>query len=168
MRVRYWVSQFTLEISSKNSSSIYIRSNVHYGSTSPITPISTIPQRLTTLRHSHVPDTKNPHIRVIQRRLSVYCTPRASCITFNESIQQLSASCTAKLCQANRVKHVFNQVTLLITVNVLVMSKIDYCSVIWSSTSETTSRKYNFSRILKPELLLGGKSWMALLRLFVN
>ena len=28
--------------------------------------------KLTTLRHSHVPDTKTPHIRVIQRRLSVY------------------------------------------------------------------------------------------------
>ena len=44
-------------------------------------------------------------------------TSRASCTNFNESIQQLSASCTTKLCQINRVKHVFNQVTLLIIIN---------------------------------------------------
>ena len=42
-----------------------------------------------------------------------------------------------------RVKHVFNQVTLLIIINLLVMSKIDYCncSVIWSSTSESNIKK---------------------------
>ena len=42
-------------------------SNVHYGSKSSFSPISTIPLQLTTLRH----DTKYPHVRVIQRRPSV-------------------------------------------------------------------------------------------------
>ena len=112
--------------------------------------------KLTTLRHSHVPDTKTPHIRVIQRRLSVYCTPRASCLTFNESLQQLSASCTTKLCQINRVKSVFNQVTLLIII-VLVMSKIDYCncSVIWSSTSESNIKKIQLLQNFAARIITG-------------
>ena len=111
--------------------------------------------KLPTLRHSHVPDTKNPHIRVIQRR-PVY-TSRASCITFNESIQQLSASCTTKLCQINRVKSVFNQVTLLIIINVLVMSKIDYYnrSVIWSSTSESNIKKIQLLQNFAARIITG-------------
>ena len=63
-------------------------------------------------------------------------------------MQQLSASCTTKLCQIDRVKHVFNQVTLLIIINVLVMSKIDYCSVIWSSTSESNIKRIQLLQLL--------------------
>ena len=37
---------------------------------------STNPWQLTTLRHSHLPDTKNPHIRAIQPRQSV----RSDCV----------------------------------------------------------------------------------------
>ena len=62
-----------------------------------------------------------------------------SYLTFNEQRQQLSASCTAKLCHINRVKHVFNQETLSIIINALVMSKIDCCCAIWSSTGNTLS-----------------------------
>ena len=46
-------------------------SNVHYGSTSPFSPISTNHEQLTKLRRSHAPDTKNPQICVTPRRLSV-------------------------------------------------------------------------------------------------
>ena len=105
-----------------------------------------------------MPDTKTPHIRVIQRRLSVYCTPRASCLTFNGSLhEQLSASSTTKLCQINRVKSVFNQVTLLIIINVLVMSKIDYCncSVIWSSTSESNIKKIQLLQNFAARIITG-------------
>ena len=69
VRVRYSVSQFTLGNPRKNPSYFHT-SNVHYGFTSPFSPISTNPW-LTTLRHSHVPDIKNPHVSLVQRRLSV-------------------------------------------------------------------------------------------------
>ena len=46
-------------------------SNVHYGSTSPFSPISTNHEQLTKLRRSHAPDTKNPQICLTPRRLSV-------------------------------------------------------------------------------------------------
>ena len=76
--------------------------------------------------------------------------------TFNESLQQLSASCTTKLCQINRVKSVFNQVTLLIII-VLVMSKIDYCncSVIWSSTSESNIKKIQLLQNFAARIITG-------------
>ena len=70
VRVRYSVSQFTLGNPSGKIRAIFILNNVHYGSTSPFSPFSTNPW-LTTSRHSYVPDTKNPHIRTVQRRLSV-------------------------------------------------------------------------------------------------
>lgn len=95
-------------------------------------------------------------------------------LTFNEHtcIQQLLASCTAKLCQINRVKHVFNHETLnlSIIINAWVIIKIDYCSVINFGLAllKTISRKYNLLSILQLELLLGGKSLIAILWLYVN
>ena len=57
----------------------------------------------------------------------------------------------------NRVKHVFNQVTLLIIINLLVMSKIDYCncSVIWSSTSESNIKKIQLLQNFAARIITG-------------
>ena len=72
-------------------------------------------------------------------------------------MQQLSASCTTKLCQINRVKHLFNQVTLLIIINLLVMRKIDYCncSVIWSSASESNIKKIQLLQNFAARIITG-------------
>ena len=46
------------------------------------------------------------------------------------------------LCQINWVKHLFDQSTLTtIIINALVMSNINYCSSIWSNTSEKNIKK---------------------------
>ena len=57
----------------------------------------------------------------------------------------------------NRVKHVFNQVTLLIIINLLVMRKIDYCncSVIWSSTSESNIKKIQLLQNFEARIITG-------------
>ena len=57
-------------------------------------------------------------------------------LKYNEHTQHLSSSCISNLCQINRVKHLFDQSTLITIVNALVMSKINYCLSIWSNTSE--------------------------------
>ena len=62
-------------------------------------------------------------------------------LKYNEHIQRLSSSCIAKLCQINWVKNLFNQSTLTSIINALVMSKIYYCSSIWSNTSEENIKK---------------------------
>ena len=68
MWVRNSLSQFALGIPRKSSSYLHTKQRqLWLQSFSPITTN----QNLTTLRHSHVPDTKNPLIRLIQRRPSV-------------------------------------------------------------------------------------------------
>ena len=62
-------------------------------------------------------------------------------LKYNEHMQRLSSSCISKLCQINRVKNLFNQSTLTSIINALVMSKIYYCSSIWSNTSEENIKK---------------------------
>ena len=47
----------------------------------------------------------------------------------------------AKLCQINRVKDSFHGDTLRSIINALVMSKLYYCSTVWSNTSAKNIRK---------------------------
>ena len=72
IRVRYSVSQFTLGIPRENLSYLHTK---HHPSWLHVSFFNHAFQpalsNLTTLRHSHVPDTKNPRICVIQRRPSV-------------------------------------------------------------------------------------------------
>ena len=47
----------------------------------------------------------------------------------------------AKLCQINRVKDIFDRDSLRLIIKALVMSKLYYCSTVWSNTSETNIKK---------------------------
>ena len=69
VRVRYSVSQFTLGNPRKNPNYFHTKQRplwLHV----PFFTLFNQPL-IKTLRHSHVPDIKNPHISVVQRRLSV-------------------------------------------------------------------------------------------------
>ena len=59
-----------------------------------------------------------------------------SSLSYNKHIQALSSSCVSKLAQMNRVKHLFDQKTLAMIIDTLIMSKINYCSSVWSNKSE--------------------------------
>ena len=73
-------------------------------------------------------------------------------LTFNEHtcIQQLLASCTAKL---------FNHETLSIIINAWVIIKIDYCSVIWSSTSENNIKKIQLVQNFATRIITGRRKF---------
>ena len=47
----------------------------------------------------------------------------------------------SRLGQINRVKHIFDKSTLIIIINVLVFSKLFYCSSVWSNTSQANLDK---------------------------
>ena len=53
---------------------------------------------------------------------------------------QLS-SCASRLCQINRVKHVFDQKTLKLVINALLFSRLFYCSSVWSNTVKRNVNK---------------------------
>ena len=56
-------------------------------------------------------------------------------LTFDNHVGDVVSSCMAKLCQINRVKHCFDWDTLIKIITTLVLSKLYYCSSLWSNTS---------------------------------
>ena len=62
-------------------------------------------------------------------------------LTYDYHIKNVVSSCMAKLCQINRVKDSFHGDTLRLIINALVMSKLYYCSTVWSNTSATNIKK---------------------------
>ena len=64
-----------------------------------------------------------------------------SYLTYDYHIKNVVSSCMAKLCQINRVKDCFDSDTLCLIINALVMSKLYYCSAVWSNTSATNVKK---------------------------
>ena len=57
-------------------------------------------------------------------------------LSYDEHISNTVSSCVSRLCQINRVKHVFHQKTLKLVINALVFSKLVYCSSVWSNTAK--------------------------------
>ena len=64
-----------------------------------------------------------------------------SFLTYDEHVIKTISSCTAILCQINRVKHVFDRPTLIQIIKSLVFSKLFYCSNVWSNTSQKNIKK---------------------------
>ena len=64
---------------------------------------------------------------------SAYVDPQLS---YDEHISKTVSSCVSRLCQINRVKHVFDKITLKLVINALVLSRLFYCSSVWSNTAK--------------------------------
>lgn len=47
----------------------------------------------------------------------------------------------SKLCQINRIRHLLDQETLSLNVQSLVLSKLFYCSSVWSGTAANNIKK---------------------------
>jgi len=62
-------------------------------------------------------------------------------LTFDDHVTEIVASCMSRLGQINRVKHCFDNRTLIIIIDVLVFSKIFYFSSVWSNTSQSNIAK---------------------------
>ena len=56
-------------------------------------------------------------------------------LSFDNHILSTGSSCTSTLCLINRAKLAFNKGLLITVINCLVLSKLYYCSSLWSSTS---------------------------------
>lgn len=64
-----------------------------------------------------------------------------SYLTFNSQITNLVSSCMAKLGQISRARFMFDRQTLIKIINSLVMTKLTYCSIVWSNTSRQNIKK---------------------------
>ena len=62
-------------------------------------------------------------------------------LTYDNHISQLVSSCMNKLCQINRAKNSFDTKTLSEIIKSLVVSKMLYCSTMWSNTSASNVKK---------------------------
>lgn len=56
-------------------------------------------------------------------------------LSFDDHITSLSSSLLGKLCQINRVRHLFSKRVLNVIINSLVFSQLFYCSTVWSGTT---------------------------------
>ncbi len=56
-------------------------------------------------------------------------------------ISKLVSSCLSKLCQMNRIRHLLVREILSYVVQTLVLSKLFYCSVVWSNTMAKNVKK---------------------------
>ena len=63
------------------------------------------------------------------------CVILDSHMKYDEHISKLVSSCMSKLCQINRLKHVFAQQTLIFILESLVLNKLFYCSSVWTNTT---------------------------------
>jgi hypothetical protein len=75
-------------------------------------------------------------------------------LTYDKHIA-LSSSCISKLRQIGRVKHNFDQSTLATIIDTLVMSKINYCSTVWSNTSDSNIKKIQLIQNCAARLITG-------------
>ena len=62
-------------------------------------------------------------------------------LSYDDHISKLVSSCMRKLCQINRVKDSFDNETLKLVIETLVISKLLYCPTVWSNTSSNNINK---------------------------
>ena len=62
-------------------------------------------------------------------------------LNFNEHILKTVSSCMSGLGQISRVKYVLKKELLVTVINSLVFSRLYYCSVVWSNTTDRNIRK---------------------------
>ena len=62
-------------------------------------------------------------------------------LTFNNHISSLSSSLLLSLCQISRIHHLLSKEVLYIMINSIVLSKLFYCSVVWSGTYKQNIHK---------------------------
>ena len=72
------------------------------------------------------------------RDLGIYVDSQLS---YDEHISKTLSSCPSRLCQINKVKHVFDQKTLKLVINALLFSRLFYCSSVWSNTAKKNVNK---------------------------
>ena len=80
-------------------------------------------------------------------------------LSFNDHIDYLSSSLLGKLCQINRVRHLFTKDVLLVILNSLVFCKLFYCSTVWSGTTQQNIRKRQLLLNFAARILTGNRKY---------
>ena len=80
-------------------------------------------------------------------------------LTFDDHVAATVASCMSRLGQINRVKHCFDNRTLIIIINALVFSKLFYCSSVWSNTSQSNIAKLQAVQNFSCRIVSGSKKY---------
>ena len=79
-------------------------------------------------------------------------------LTYNEHIVSTVSSCMSRLGQINRVKYIFDKRALIIIINALV-SKLFYCSSVWSNTTQANLDKLQAVQNFACRILCGAKKF---------
>ena len=80
-------------------------------------------------------------------------------LTYDDHISKLTASCMSKLCQINRVKNSFDSNTLPLIISASVMSKLFYCSTVWSNTANSNVKKLQCEQNFACRIITGTRKF---------
>ena len=76
-------------------------------------------------------------------------------LSYNEHIMKTASNCLFKLKQINRIKHLLDSKMLLLVINSFVFSKLQYCSTVWSNTSNSNIDKLQKVQNFTGRIILG-------------
>ena len=78
-----------------------------------------------------------------------------TCLSYNEHISKTASNFLFKLKQIDRINHLLDRKTLLLEINSFVFRKLQYCSTVWSNTSNSNIAKLqkvqNFAGQINPK-----------------
>ena len=80
-------------------------------------------------------------------------------LSFDSHITALAATCISRLAQINRAKHAFNSNLLVNIINALVFSRLFYCSMVWSNTSDKNLRKLQHVQNFAARIISGKRKF---------
>jgi hypothetical protein len=80
-------------------------------------------------------------------------------LTYDEHVIKTVSKCMSYLAQINRVKHVFDDKTLLTIINALVFSKLYYCSNVWANTSQKNIQKLQAVQNFACRIVCGARKY---------
>ena len=78
-------------------------------------------------------------------------------LTYDEHVTNVVSSCTASLCQMNRIRHILDRQTLTTIINALVFSKLYYCSSVWVNTSKKDIERLQRVQNVAARIITGTK-----------
>lgn len=74
-------------------------------------------------------------------------------LSYDEHILKTKSFFVSRLCQINRVKHVFDQKTVKFEINTLVFSRLFYYSSVWSSAAKKNVNKSQLVQIFAKRIV---------------
>ena len=80
-------------------------------------------------------------------------------LTYNEHIAKTVSISLHKLVQINRIKHLLDKKTILLLMSSSVLSRLYYCSTVWSNTSKHNINKLHSVQNFAARVVLGLKKF---------